>query len=90
MAPPLAVQPELGWMLDPCVWGRGYATESGAAALRHAFESLGFARLVSIVHPDNEPSFAVARRLGLRPWRDVAWDDTGVTLAVWTIERESG
>ena len=74
-------------MLDPDVWGRGYATEAGAAALRHAVETLGFVRVVSIVHPENEPSFRVARRLGMGPWRDVAWDDTGVSLAVWRIER---
>ena len=83
-------EPELGWMLDPDVWGRGYATEAGGAALGYGFAALGFDRVVSIVHPDNEPSFRVARRLGMRPWRDVAWDDTGITLAVWAVERESG
>jgi RimJ/RimL family protein N-acetyltransferase len=80
-------EPELGWMLDPDVWGGGYATEAGSAALRHAFESLGLVRVVSIVHPQNEASFRVARRLAMRPWRSVGWDETGITLAVWAIQR---
>ena len=74
-------------MLDPAVWGRGYATEAGAAGLRYGFETLGFERIVSIVHPENEASFRVARRLSIVPWREVAWDDTGIMLAVWAIER---
>ncbi|MBA2462148.1 MAG: GNAT family N-acetyltransferase [Actinobacteria bacterium] len=79
--------PELGWMLDPDVWGRGYATEAGAAALRHGFEELGFDRVVSIIHPENEPSFRVARRLAIASWREVAWDDTGITLQVYAVRR---
>ncbi len=78
-------EPELGWMLDPDVWGRGYATEAGAASLQHGFEALGFERIVSIIHPGNEASFRVARRLSLTPWRQVAWDDSGITLEVHAL-----
>ena len=79
--------PELGWMLEPDVWGRGYATEAAAAALHHGFAARGFALVVSIVHPQNERSFAVARRLAMQPWSTVPWDDTGITLQVWAIGR---
>ena len=79
--------PELGWMLDPDVWGRGYATEAGAAALHHAFARLALERVVSIIHPENVTSFRVAERLGIAPWREVDLDDTGIALQVWSTSR---
>ena len=72
-------------MLAPDVWGRGYATEAGAAGLRHGVQTLGCARIVSIIHPENEASFRVARRLSLTPWREVAWDESGIMLQVLAI-----
>ncbi len=72
-------------MLAPDVWGRGYATEAGAAGLRHGFETLGFARIVSIVHPENAASVRVAGRLWITPWREVAWDESGIMLQVLAI-----
>ena len=79
---------EVGWSLDPAVWGRGYATEGGAAALAHAFGELGVDRVVSIVHPENAASIAVMGRLGIRPWRTVWWPEGAIDLDVRAIERE--
>jgi RimJ/RimL family protein N-acetyltransferase len=79
--------PELGWMLDPAVWGRGYATEAGAACLQPLFEEHGFDRVVSIVHPENERSIRVQQRLGFEPWREVLWADVGITLQVRSLTR---
>ncbi len=80
-------EPELGWMLDPCVRGQGYATEAGAAALHHAFGRLALERVVSIIHPENVSSFSVAERLRIAPWREVDLDDTGIALQVWSTSR---
>jgi RimJ/RimL family protein N-acetyltransferase len=80
--------PELGWKLDPAVWGRGYATEGGAAGLRHAFETLGRDRVVSIIHPRNLPSTRVAERLGFAPNDHVDWPDGGLALDVYAIGRD--
>tara|TARA_Y100000590_G_scaffold324721_1_gene368320 strand:- start:423 stop:974 length:552 start_codon:yes stop_codon:yes gene_type:complete len=55
---------EVGWTLHPDQWGRGYATEAGAAAVRYGFEELGEKRLFSCILLDNHRSQAVARRLG--------------------------
>jgi RimJ/RimL family protein N-acetyltransferase len=79
---------EVGWALDPAVWGRGYATEGGAAALAHAFGELGVGRVVSIVHPENAASIAVMERLGIRPWRTVWWPEGGIDLDVRAIKSE--
>ena len=40
--------PEVGWALDPAWWGRGIATEAGAAIVAWSFGELGFERVVSI------------------------------------------
>jgi RimJ/RimL family protein N-acetyltransferase len=57
---------EIGWILARDAWGRGYATEAGAAAMRHVLETLAQPRVVAIIDPDNEPSKRVAARLGMR------------------------
>ena len=56
---------EIGWWLARDVWGRGYATEAGGAAMRHVLETLGHKRVVAIIHPDNDPSKRVVARLGM-------------------------
>ena len=57
---------EVCWALSPRFWGHGFATEGARAAVGWAFEKAGLPRLVSLVHPENESSAAVARRLGER------------------------
>ena len=57
---------EIGWALARSCWGRGYATEGAAAAIRYAFDVLERPRIVSLIHPANARSLAVAARLGQR------------------------
>lgn len=59
---------ELLYALHPDVWGQGYATEMGEAALRFGFESRGLGSIFAITVPDNVASQAVMRRLGMS-WR---------------------
>lgn len=63
---------EVGWRLDPTVWGRGYATEGATAALDEAFTTLGLSEVCSIPQADNPPSIRVAERLGMQLSRSVA------------------
>ena len=55
---------EVGWSLAREHWGKGYATEGGAAALRYAFDIVGVAHVVSLIQPDNAASIRVAEKLG--------------------------
>jgi RimJ/RimL family protein N-acetyltransferase len=57
---------EIGWALRRPFWGRGYATEAALAALNYAFHRLKQSHVISLIHPDNGPSIAVALRLGMR------------------------
>ncbi len=55
---------EVGWVLHPDYWGKGYATEAGAAAVRYGFEEFQVDKLFSCILPENYRSQAVAKRLG--------------------------
>jgi RimJ/RimL family protein N-acetyltransferase len=57
---------ELGYVLNPALGGRGYATEAASVMLRLGFEDLGLHRIVARIDEDNEPSVRLARRLGMR------------------------
>lgn len=57
---------EIGWIFVRDAWGHGYATEAGAAAMRHVLETLARPRVVAIIDPDNLPSKRVAARLGMQ------------------------
>lgn len=57
---------EVGWTLRREVWGRGLATEGGAACVSWAFMTKpDLDALSCVVSPGNVPSLAVARTLGL-------------------------
>lgn len=55
---------EVGWALHPDHWGKGYATEAGAAAVAYAFAAHDADALYSVILPENTASQAVAKRLG--------------------------
>ena len=69
--PPMAEEVEVGWRLARAHWGRGYATEGGAEAVRVAFAVRGLPRLISIIDRDNARSLRVAEKLGFSFWRDM-------------------
>jgi RimJ/RimL family protein N-acetyltransferase len=79
--------PELGYGVDPELWGRGYGTEAAGAALAHGFETLGLERIVSLIHPQNAASIRVAERLGARQVATVDWPEGGVEVLVYAVER---
>jgi RimJ/RimL family protein N-acetyltransferase len=62
----VAVQAELGWSLDPAHSGRGYATEAVAEVIRICFEELNLRRVTAQCFADNEPSWRLMERLGMR------------------------
>jgi len=60
------VQAEIGWCLDPAAGGRGYATEAVREVIRICFEELGLRRLIANCFADNEPSWRLMERVGMR------------------------
>ena len=95
-------QAEIGWAIDPAYAGRGLATEAAAELLRICFEDLGLRRVKALCFADNEPSWRLMERLGMRReeyavqdslHRTKGWLD-GMTYAVladeWRDQRGGG
>lgn len=59
-------QAEIGWCLDPAVQGHGFGTEAAAALLGIGFGDLGLRRLIAQCFADNEPSWRIMERIGMR------------------------
>jgi RimJ/RimL family protein N-acetyltransferase len=76
---------EVGWMLSPDTWGRGYASEAGRASLEHAWHVLGADHVISVIHPENVQSIRVAERLGERPEGTHELD--GLEVLLYGIDR---
>ena len=53
-------------MLDPRFTGRGFATEAVRELLRLCFEDLGVRRVVAYCFADNQASWRLMERLGMR------------------------
>ncbi|HKE74740.1 MAG TPA: GNAT family N-acetyltransferase [Acidimicrobiales bacterium] len=77
-------QLEVGWMLGRAWWGRGYATEAGRAALALGWGHLAPPWMCSVIRPGNEPSMAVARRLGGR--RAGHTEVRGFDVEIWRYD----
>ena len=59
-------QAELGWVLDPAFTGHGYATEAARGLLRVCFQDLGVHRVVAGCFVDNDASWRLMERIGMR------------------------
>ena len=78
---------EIAWALAREHWGRGFASEAAAAVRNWAFGSLGLARLVSVIIPENRASIRVAEKIGERFDREDAID--GTPVRIYAIENPS-
>jgi len=60
------VQADLGWVLNPDHAGRGYASEGVRALIRLCFEELRLRRVTASCFADNESSWRLMERVGMR------------------------
>ena len=56
----------IGWLLTPEHWGRGYATEITRALIDHCFDALRLHRVNAVCNPENEASWHVMEKCGMR------------------------
>ena len=57
---------EIGYVFNPSLGGRGYATEAVSMMLRLGFEELGMHRIIARIDERNDPSVRLARRVRMR------------------------
>lgn len=60
------VQADLGWVIHPDFAGRGFATEAVKEVLRICFEQLGLRRVTAGCFAENESSWRLMERVGMR------------------------
>ncbi|HEX4245517.1 MAG TPA: GNAT family N-acetyltransferase, partial [Acidimicrobiales bacterium] len=86
---------EIGWVVDPGPWGRGFATEAGARSVEYAFDEVGADQVCSTILAENSRSAAVATRLGfsltesrvLAHFPEAPHDIWRLTRAQWEQQR---
>jgi RimJ/RimL family protein N-acetyltransferase len=86
--PELAQEIELGWTLGRPFWGRGLASEGARAAVDAVFAHLNPSRVISLIHPANHRSAAVAERLGMQHAQGARHPDMAEDLRVYALTRE--
>ena len=69
--------PEIGFILHPDYWGRGFAREALSFVLDRAFGIHGLDSVQADVDPRNEPSLKLLRRLG--------FNETGRKERAWLV-----
>lgn len=81
----VAVEADLGWVLDPAYAGRGLATEALEAVLALCFDDLGLPRVTADCFAANSASWRLMERVGMRRQahrvaeslhRDLGWVDS--------------
>jgi RimJ/RimL family protein N-acetyltransferase len=87
---------EVGWGLHPDFFGRGYAHEAAVASMDFAVDVLGWSDIIHCIHPDNEPSWRLAMKLGSvnrgpgalpEPFAEARVDLWGQTAQDWRANR---
>lgn len=87
---------EVGWILHPDAWGKGFASEAANVAISWAFDNLGWQSVIHCIAPQNTPSQRLAQRMGSRnlgpgklppPHQDAPIDIWGQSRDEWQLRR---
>ena len=71
---------EVGYHFFREHWGKGHATEAAQACRDFCFENEMAETLISLIHPDNVRSQAVAKRNGMTEWKRTTWREHPVVV----------
>lgn len=77
---------DIGFAFLPQYCGRGYATESAAGVLEHAWRDLGLDRVVAIVAPHNIASIGVLTKLDFVRERGIVMPGEETEIDLFALE----
>ena len=77
---------EIGYRLHPDYWNRGLITEAAGAVRDHGFRDRKLPRVISLFHPENNPSRRVAEKNGMTVEKEITF--RGFPTLVFAITRE--
>jgi RimJ/RimL family protein N-acetyltransferase len=69
-------QHEIGWRLRPEAWGKGIAKEAAIASLDLAFGRFAAPHVIALTIAQNEASWGLMHRLGMKRRKDLDFVDT--------------
>jgi RimJ/RimL family protein N-acetyltransferase len=72
--------PDIGYIIDPALWGQGLVAEALAPIIARAFDCHGLARITADVDPRNQGSIRLLEKLGFA--------ETHRALCTWLIDGE--
>ena len=76
---------EIGYQCKPRYWRQGYASEAALRLRDFAFTELRRQHLISLIRPTNEASQGVARKIGMKFWKQSVYKTLEVD--VFRIDR---
>ena len=68
---------ELGFALREDSWGKGYATEIGAAQIAYGFSSFDVRRVLGLAHPQNTASLRALEKIGMKLLKTINTEQRG-------------
>src|ERR1044071_3612502 len=76
---------EIGYRLDSNFWNRGLTTEAARAVRDYGFSDLKLDYVISLIHPENNPSRRVAEKNGMTLERETIF--RGFPVFVFSMNR---
>lgn len=82
--------PDIGFAYLARHCGKGFGYEAGAATIAYGRDTLNLRRVLGITQPDNAPSIALLRKLGLREEGTLIAPNDGKNLLVFSTQQTPG
>lgn len=79
---------DVGYRLIKRFWGKGYATESGKAAVDYAFNTLKLSEIYGITEIGNEASHNALLKIGLHYVEDFYFEEEKMNLRWYKMENK--
>ena len=78
---------DVGYRLIPKYWGKGYATESGKAAVDYGFNKLDIDTIYGIAEVENKASRNALEKIGLQYITDFMYEPENLVLSWYEIKK---
>ena len=79
---------DVGYRLIERYWGKGYATESGLAAVQYAFETMHLPEIYATTDIANEASHKALLKIGLRYVEDFFYEEKQANFRWYKMENK--
>lgn len=78
---------DVGYRFIKRFWGKGYATESGKAAMDYGFKTMNLKTIYGITEIDNQASHNALLKIGLEYIEEFKYEKENLTLRWYKMER---